>query len=54
MLIHDLDFQLLLRARRSGTVRNWADRRTDLYRVEWTGGWKAPEGRKADPDAKPE
>ncbi len=37
VLIHDLDLQLLRRARRSGTVRNWADRRTDLYRVQWTG-----------------
>lgn len=37
VLIHDLDLQLLRRARRSGTVRNWADRRTDLYRVEWSG-----------------
>lgn len=37
VLIHDLDLQLLRRARRTGTVRNWADRRADLYRVEWLG-----------------
>lgn len=52
VLIHDLDLQLLRRARRSGTVRNWADRRTDLYRVEWTGAWKAPESS-SDPSSKP-
>lgn len=40
VLMHDLDLQLLRRARRTGTVRNWADRRADLYGVRWT----APEG----------
>ncbi len=33
VITQDLDTELLRRARRSGTVRNWADRRTDLYRV---------------------
>lgn len=33
VLFHDLDLELLRRARRTGTVKNWRDRRTDLYRV---------------------
>jgi predicted amidohydrolase/GNAT superfamily N-acetyltransferase len=35
VLIHDLDTELLRRARKGGTVMNWADRRTDLYKVTW-------------------
>jgi predicted amidohydrolase len=35
VLTHDLDTELLRRARREGTVKNWPDRRTDLYRVRW-------------------
>ena len=35
VLIHDLDLELLRRARRSGTVRHWQDRRQDLYNVAW-------------------
>ena len=35
VLIHDLDLELLRRARRSGTVRHWQDRRQDLYSVAW-------------------
>lgn len=34
MLVHDLDVGLLRRTERTGTVRPWVDRRTDLYRVE--------------------
>lgn len=37
VVIHDLDLEALRRARRTGTVRNWNDRRPDLYRVEWKG-----------------
>jgi len=33
VITQDLDTELLRRARRGGTVRNWFDRRTDLYRV---------------------
>ncbi len=33
VLTQDPDTELLRRARRGGTVRNWIDRRTDLYRV---------------------
>lgn len=33
VITQDLDTELLRRARRGGTVRNWIDRRTDLYRV---------------------
>jgi len=33
LIIHDLDFAQLRRHRDSGTVQNWNDRRTDLYRV---------------------
>ncbi len=36
MLLHELDLELLRRTRRTGSVRTWVDRRTDLYRVEWT------------------
>ncbi len=35
MLIHDLDLDVLRRTRRTGTVRPWFDRRTDLYRVRF-------------------
>jgi len=38
VITQDLDTELLRRARRSGTVRNWADRRTDLYRIQWRDG----------------
>ncbi len=37
MLIHDLDLGLLRRTERTGTVRPWIDRRTDVYRVDYTG-----------------
>ena len=33
VVIHEIDIEAVKRARRSGTVRNWDDRRTDLYRV---------------------
>ncbi len=35
VIIHDLDLEALRRARRKGTVRNWHDRRLDLYRIDW-------------------
>ena len=35
VLVHDLDTELIRRARKGGTVQNWNDRRTDLYRVTW-------------------
>jgi predicted amidohydrolase/ribosomal protein S18 acetylase RimI-like enzyme len=38
MLIHDLDMATLRRNRRTGAVRPWHDRRTDLYRVEFGEG----------------
>jgi predicted amidohydrolase/ribosomal protein S18 acetylase RimI-like enzyme len=37
VLVHGLDAEALRRHRREGTVQNWNDRRTDLYRVEWKG-----------------
>lgn len=37
MLIHDLDLDTLRRTERTGTVRPWIDRRTDLYEVKWIG-----------------
>jgi predicted amidohydrolase/ribosomal protein S18 acetylase RimI-like enzyme len=37
IVVHDVDLQLLERYRRSGTVLNWNDRRTDLYEVHWKG-----------------
>ena len=36
MVIHELDLDVLRRHRRTGTVRTWLDRRTDLYRVRWS------------------
>jgi predicted amidohydrolase/ribosomal protein S18 acetylase RimI-like enzyme len=38
VVIHDLDFELLRRARVAGSVRNLADRRGDLYSVKWREG----------------
>lgn len=37
MAIADLSLAGLMKAREGGAVRNLADRRDDLYRVEWTG-----------------
>ncbi len=37
MIMQDLDLEALRRHRARGTVRNWDDRRTDLYRVSWRG-----------------
>lgn len=34
VIINDIDLELLKRHRNRGTVTNWNDRRTDLYRVE--------------------
>ncbi|MCZ8344168.1 MAG: GNAT family N-acetyltransferase [Leptospira sp.] len=36
-LIADLDLDLLKEVRKKGSVRNMADRRLDLFRVEWLG-----------------
>lgn len=33
VIIHDLDFEQLRRHRDTGSVQNWHDRRTDLYRL---------------------
>ncbi len=33
LTVQDLDLAALAQARKSGTVRNWTDRRTDLYQV---------------------
>lgn len=38
LLVHDLDLDVLRRTRRSGTVRPWHDRRTDLYKVHYSEG----------------
>lgn len=37
MLIVDLDFEKLKELQNEGSVRNYLDRRRDLYRVQWTG-----------------
>lgn len=37
VVVHDLDLAVLERYRKSGAVTNWADRREDLYRVEYRG-----------------
>jgi predicted amidohydrolase/GNAT superfamily N-acetyltransferase len=36
VLFQDVDLEMLRRARRTGTVQNWNDRRTDLYKVVYT------------------
>ncbi len=33
LIIHDVDLELLRRHKQTGTVQNWNDRRTDLYRL---------------------
>ncbi len=38
MIISDLDLEILRRARYAGTVQNWKDRRTDLYRLTFREG----------------
>lgn len=43
VLVHDVDTEQLRRHRAAGTVQNWNDRRTDLYRVVWRGGEGGPE-----------
>jgi predicted amidohydrolase/ribosomal protein S18 acetylase RimI-like enzyme len=46
MVVHELNLELLRSTERSGTVRTWLDRRTDLYQTSWTereGGW-TPKG----------
>ncbi len=40
LIMHDLDMWTLRRTRRMGSVRTWADRRTDLYRVVVDDGRK--------------
>lgn len=37
MILQDLDLEALRRHRATGTVRNWHDRREDLYEVRWLG-----------------
>ena len=46
MVVHELDLEKLRSTERSGTVRPWIDRRTDLYETSWAdkqGGW-TPKG----------
>jgi len=38
VMVQDVDLELLRRARATGTVRNWHDRRKDLYRLERLDG----------------
>jgi len=38
VLVHDVDLELLKRQRVRGTVRNWADRRPELYSVSYRDG----------------
>ena len=35
LLVHDLDYTLLRRMQRQGSVRTWVDRRTDVYQLSW-------------------
>jgi len=43
MVVHELDVEVLRRNRRTGTVRTWLDRRSDLYSVRWREGGKRRE-----------
>ncbi len=43
LVIHDVDVELLRRRKMRGTVQNWEDRRTDLYRVNYNEGPGTPE-----------
>jgi predicted amidohydrolase len=38
VIVAEVDLEMLRRQRRKGTVLNWADRRTDLYRVDYLSG----------------
>jgi len=35
VIIHDLDFEVLRRHKETGSVQNWNDRRTELYRITY-------------------
>ncbi len=37
LLVQDLDYRRLRRMDYQGSVRTWTDRRSDLYRLSWTG-----------------
>jgi hypothetical protein len=37
LIVQELDLTLLRNTKRSGAVRPWFDRRTDLYRVRFKG-----------------
>lgn len=43
LIVHDVDIELLRRHKQRGSVQNWNDRRTDLYRVEYRDGRDGPE-----------
>ena len=43
MIVQDLDLGLIRRTRAGGTVRTWADRRPDLYRLTYLGEGTAQE-----------
>ncbi len=38
MIVQDIDLKILERIRTSGSVKTWADRRTDLYQVQYKDG----------------
>ncbi len=38
VVTHDVDTELSARHRWTGTVQNWNDRRSDLYRIDYVGG----------------
>jgi predicted amidohydrolase/ribosomal protein S18 acetylase RimI-like enzyme len=40
VVVADVDIELLRRTKLNGTVRNWMDRRTDLYKVTDVNGYK--------------
>jgi predicted amidohydrolase/ribosomal protein S18 acetylase RimI-like enzyme len=43
VVVHEIDTEPLRRQRAAGTVQNWNDRRTDLYRVLWKRGTETHE-----------
>lgn len=50
-LICDLDLRKLKQLRNEGSVRNWHDRRTDLYGLQWSGEHALEVSRPVNPTA---
>ncbi len=42
VIFEDVDLELLKRHRQTGSVLNWRDNRTDLYRIDYNGDLEKP------------